>query len=199
MIGFVTMIINASILKKEIKKRKSKDIKFLTRFGQTTSKWCMVCGVFFGLNTLFAYINGICMISFPLGSILGFFQMINMGFYQLNRLHYCFASSQIYSNKGYSDCLYIVMYFYGCLLIIVAFIVPILDTNKSCGIDANWIYYEHNVQIPYSASYWLISCVVGMFLNLWDWITLFLYMFKVISLNKYLSKQNINVQHNPIM
>ena len=121
-VGFFSFIMNCVIFKKEWKKRKSKEIKFTNKYLQIFSLSTIISGVFYGFFSTVASINRFCHFGYQMLSVSAVFQCLFMGFYQLSRLYYCFASTQIHSNKGYPNWLFIIMHIIGILGLILSII-----------------------------------------------------------------------------
>ena len=118
---------------------------------------------------------------------------ISMGFYQLGRLHYCFANSQIHSDKGYPKWLFIVMYIIG-IFIAISFVVLVemLDDyhifNSKCGINDKFEFYyqpKHVININISGLYYIVISICAF---VWDLFTLYLYISKIRSFMIYKDK-----------
>ena len=131
-IGLCTFLTNTILLKKEIDKGIRKAI-LTTKALKIYSIIYILFGSITGLDLVVLYINGVIYSIFAIGLS---YQFILMGFYQLSRLHYCFANEQIYSNNGYPNWLFIIMQSIGVICMIA--LAPALIANQSitdCGID----------------------------------------------------------------
>eukprot|EP01084_Bolivina_argentea_P177549 307014_1 len=99
---FLTMIINVYILKKEWKKRQAKETPFITKSLQISSLLTIIFSVLPYFWGFLLYFNGFCYFANQM-SVSLYLQFNFMGLYQISRLHYCFAQSQVHSNKGYPN------------------------------------------------------------------------------------------------
>ena len=137
-VGLFTFISSTILFKKEIIKRKSGEPSFTTKYLKMWSITCICLGFIIGFDLFVYWIHGFCYISDWIFFIGMFYQIIFMGFYQLSRLYYCFAQNQVYSNKGYPNVVFIIMYSIGVIFMIL--IIPFTfnsETIDYCGIDEN--------------------------------------------------------------
>ena len=205
-VGFVALTINLYMLKMECKKRKSIDnAQFTTKSSQINSLLCMICGVIHSFSIFTAYFDGFCFFSPNVyASSIGI-QAAFMGFYQLDRLSYCFSQSQVYSNKGYPKSVFIVMNGFGVIFVILMLIWPWLfqGPSRNCYID-NTLTFHYTIDIKdriihhrggSSDSFYWSFITAGFYA--WDLITLLLYVNKVILFRKY-KDTNIDI-HRRIM
>ena len=121
--GFVTAVVNAVILRKEINTRKSNNVVFTTNNSKNFSLLSIICGVIFGIFQAVSPFDGVCHISLAIDYVAWFLQGIFMGLYQLDRLHYCFAQNQVYSTKGYPGWLFIIMITFAVIISVIWIIV----------------------------------------------------------------------------
>ena len=182
-IAFICFIINLIIVRHEYIKRKSNIASFTTKSDKYNSMLCIIFGIIYCFVSFTSYFDGFCYFSYNTSlsflSIQGGF----MGFYQISRLKYCFANDQVYSNKGYPNWLFTIMYISGVIIIAFIIIDPwIAKIPIHCGIDEEWNYQDavaindkYTYRIPFQiGSFWA-----------WDLFTLSLYITKVISFRKY--------------
>ena len=185
-------IINFKILWTEIKKRKegSGDATFTTKQFKVWSIVCMISCVATPCSVLLSRINLICTFIGSVKWISTSITFLSMGFYQLSRLHYCFANSQIHSHKGYPKWLFNIMYTFGALIafnyiISIEFAIGIGFKSK-CGINDKFEYHHHPISITNSTAvgefYVLAS---GWSYLLWDFVTLYLYISKIRTFRIY--------------
>ena len=179
------MIINGTIFKKEIDKRRSDGIHFTTDSLALWSFLCISCGPFIGFWMILSYIDGTCYFADFLLFISFASQPLFMGFYQLSRLYYCFAQSQVYSTKGYSNYVFIIMFLIGIFLIINIIILYSMQYGFiiSCGMN-NKYQYVYVTTVTKSRSLTDIEFVVWALSNMamylfWDITTLLLYIAKI--------------------
>ena len=98
-----------AILFSEIKHRKKLSITFTTKWLRLFSISCFITGCLAPLFLFLGYIPIFCTFARFIGFSCFALQGIFMGFYQLARLYYCFANTQIHSNRGYKKQVFIVM------------------------------------------------------------------------------------------
>ena len=107
-----------------------------------------------------------------------------MGFYQLSRLYYSFANSQIHSNKGYPKCIFIIMIIFGVLIMINLVILSIIFHDgpyMECGLDSKWQFYYVSifpVSVYKAVCIWSLLGYCWLFC-IWDIATLVLYWWKI--------------------
>ena len=141
-IGLFIFIINGYILHKEWIKRKSKKIKFTNKYLQIFSLTSMISGVLYGFFFFVTHFNGLCHFASSIRISCLSFQGLFMGFYQLSRLYYCFSQTKVYSNKGYPNLLFSIMYIIGILLLLTGILsgwVGYIIIRK-CGINNKFEY-----------------------------------------------------------
>ena len=97
------------------------------------------------LGTL-AWLPGFCYFVTILAIIALTIQLSCFGCYQLARLYYCFAKDQIYSNKGYPNWLFTIMYIIGAIILISFTAISLLPfpsiIQSECGINSKYEYYS---------------------------------------------------------
>ena len=201
--GAIGTILSAYILRKEYKTRsKSVDITFSTKQSQYYSIISMTCGLLYGMSKIGMQLPYLCHFSWAIVRISWVGQAIFMGFYQLDRLSYCFAQHRVYSSKGYPKWLFMVMNIFGVMLFVVLIILSIISyvyDIKHCGLringDWDWFYvsranWQLVLRVPLVMLYGLYS--------FWDLLTLILYSSKVyiMTFRKY---QNEKKVYNRIM
>eukprot|EP01084_Bolivina_argentea_P137213 241661_1 len=165
------MVINMSILKKEYNKRLSTKITFASPYIKSFPLLCMICGVLVEI------------------AIQGIF----MGFFQLSRLYYCFSSSNVHSTKGYSKSVFIFMYAIGALIMCTLLLASwFYQRIEYCTIDDEFNYIEISTHMRDFTNI-IVDVFVGCVFTymLWDFTTLSLYIFKLISFSRF--KKDIKV------
>ena len=125
--GLFTFLTNTVLLKKEIDKRKSGKALFTTK---TLKIYSIICILFGAIQDLiwpfFILMVSVTLVSRYLS--LGFLSIYIDYFYQLSRLHYCFANEQIYSKKGYPNWLFMIMHSIG-VIFMIALVPTCIATN----------------------------------------------------------------------
>eukprot|EP01083_Nonionella_stella_P077821 212716_1 len=190
LIGFTSLVINLVIFQKERAKRKHNETLFVTRLSRMSSMCCIVCGVIMSFFWTVGHINILCYIARPMGIIFSTLQSVSMGFYQLQRLYYCFSQTKVHSNKGYSNCLFYVMNSLGIIIVINTFtLFALVQFPYSCTINKDFRSVEKTkfneaLEAPYE-----IASFSAVFLYIvWDISTLVLYIVKIISFRKFKSE-----------
>ena len=202
--GLISLLITGYIAHKEYQKRKSENVKttFTTKWLKIYSFLCILSAPFTGFFIATLHLNGTCYFAWYLFGLFTFYQPLFMGFYQISRLYYCFARTQVYSDKGYPKWLYTIMF--GSEIISL-FMVPsfLLFTSAKrdvCGINAKWQSYVHYYRFPTenedSRKWYLICLAIGCIKYLiWDITTLLLYVCKIRSFKKY-RPENVDGNQN---
>ena len=118
-----------------------------------------------------------------------------MTFYQLSRLHYCFANSKIHSNKGYPKWLFIIMFTIGVILLInwpIAVVFFGFFFFSNCGINAKLEFHYVPMDIvSFKYAFLWINATAGIY-QIWDLVTLFLYYHKIRSIRKTIKNMEKN-------
>ena len=175
--GFVSIVINVYILYVELHKRMNDtedNIKYPTKYMKLCPILSLICGVMVGLFTFIGYFPILCNISGIAFAYVITSQSASVRFYQLSRLYYCCAQTNIHSKNGYPDCIYYIMYTIGALILINTIIYPWLSDNifMKCGINKNYEYfpYENTWKSSEINAIWInITAIV---LTIWDFTTL---------------------------
>ena len=200
--GLFVMIINIVIIKKERKKRKSTPIQHLNKLLKILPLMCMISGALYGFSLFVTFFPGFCYLNTRVPTLMLNVQGVTMGFYQLTRIYYCFSQNQVYSTKGYSNCLFGAMGLYGIIYIICSNVyLWFLSSYPSvCGINQqNQFFIQLDISVFTTSTYVtvaLLSGSISVSYFIWDLTTFFLYVCKVRSFKKYKSEQKI---HNRIM
>ena len=197
--GLSSIVLNFIILRQEIIARRNASIKtkFTTRSLKYYSVLCIITGFLSPVFMTTSFIPIMCMFSGLLWSICAILQTLFMGLYQLSRLKYCFANSQIHSDKGYPKVLFVTMYVIGILagssLIVEAILTDHEDPvfYSKCKYDSDFYFYLYPVDIKSVslnstiANIWVIvSVIVYLF---WDMVILFLFIRKIQMFKNYIS------------
>ena len=188
-VTMVFMVITYRILSIEIKTRRQQSVKFTTKGLKIWSIFCIASCFIIPLNELLSAINIICIVS-PCYAWLGTMTMpISMSFYQLSRLHYCFANSQIHSDKGYPKWVFITMYSIGVIIGINYMIVIELVGGhfflSKCGINDKFEYYHRPFKFTNTKVSSLYMMIIGVIFFSWDLFTLYLYILKIRTFRVY--------------
>ena len=167
--GTIVFIVNFRLLKIEFGRIASGSDMYITKHLRWTAFISILCGVLFAFFIVVQPIPGFCYISIQLQTSFLVNQLVFLGFYQLCRLYYCFAKSQVHSDKGYPNYLFIIMGTIGVILMINAIIFPwfYFPFISECGIkQSNYIFYmQYSSLIDSSTSenWFVISfCIVSI-------------------------------------
>eukprot|EP01084_Bolivina_argentea_P178886 309173_1 len=198
-LGLLVMIINIIILQHEVfAVWKAGLAIFTTKYLKIWSFLCMCCPPIIGLTVFLQHFNGFCYFMWYISAITIYIQPLFVGFYQLSRLYYCFAKSQVHSDHGYSRNLFIVMYSIG----IIWFFSVVITASFSgalpgiCGINEKYEYYVQYIDIG-SPSVWRIGVVPLLLVYIcWDAMTLLLYVLKIKSFKKIFGNKNHKANAN---
>ena len=106
------MIITGFIAHKEWQKRRA-GVNFTTKSLKIWSALCIFSGPLIGFCIFALYFDGFCYFTWYFIGVTILYQPVFMGLYQLSRLYYCFANNQVYSNKGYPNWLFNIMFGLG--------------------------------------------------------------------------------------
>ena len=184
----IATITSLKLLMFEVKKRKRMNASFTTKSLQYSSIICMtaafIVNLIYSINDFYVLCNFISVLAVIALAV----QMVFMGFYQLARLHYCFANDKIYSNKGYPNWVFNVMIIIGILLIIHfaifgMFYPDMHPLNIKCGINSKLEFYYIPLQIISAQYYGVWLLVNSLSFLAWDITTVSLYYHKI----RYLS------------
>ena len=194
-------IIQFFILKSEIKRRQT----FSTKWFKLLSLICIASG-FIGLLFLsLQFIPILCVVCRYIGYIIVGIQAAAMGFYQLHRLHYCFANKEIHSKQAYPKCLFQIMFSIGIVLGINNILSIIFfgdNIRLNCGINGSTQFYFDKIdsmkQYKSLASPSESMFVLGTFLyQLWDVFTILLYIRQIFKFRKH--KESVPLVYKSVM
>ena len=191
--SFIAAIISASIFVIEIKKRNQHHTKFTTKSLEYSSLICIIAAcitnIFFTLNE----VHGFCSISTFIANTTFIISSVFMGFYQLSRLHYCFANSKIHSNKGYPKWTFIIMIIIGIFIIFLwpITIMGLFDVIYSkCGITSEFeFYYIPVATFLFEHAFIWLNATALLFFS-WDIATLLLFYCKIRSFRDVIKDKN---------
>ena len=150
---------------------------------------------------LLRVVYGVCYITGFIQNVFYSSQLILMGFYQLSRLYYCFSKNKAYSNKGYSNWIFIIMITIGLLLNIIYPLINLLSgiiiLKSQCHINTKNLEFEYKSinpsefidYTPPDISVFLVAFVYIC----WDTSTLLLYIFKIRSFKRVYKETQPNV------
>ena len=179
-IGFIVFMLNSCLVFKECKMRKSENITLTTKYLALWSMTSMMAGSISLLFETLTELPGFCYVSRTASRAFLYLQPITIGFYQLSRLHYCFARNQVYSDKGYPDWLFITMFGVAIVLYVSEVIISIDRYVASCGINSAYqSYINYQYLRDKELFQFLMSIISGVFV-IWDVITLILYIYKIL-------------------
>ena len=185
---------NAIILKYELKHRKqsmTSDRSSIKKSFQIFSSLCIASGIIFGVFWFLSNMDGFCIFSEWMAISCMTLQALFMGFYQLSRLYYCFSNDKIHSNKGYPKCLFLIMYTTGIIIGLIN-ILPSDSLRANCGINSKSLTYHYEqypVNILQKLDSTTLAKMTAVVWALWDLLTLFLYLVKMISFRRYKTSQ----------
>ena len=196
-IDVIAIFFGFIILRCEIQKRRQLRVKFTTKWFKFFSIACISCSFMMGVFAPLQFIPGLCIFSHYLFLVSFGTAGLFMGLYQLHRLYYCFANEQVHSNKGYAKWVFIIMFTWGILPWVYFCIILFLgggdDTlsgiRSTCGFNDNHEYYFHPIQLIHLSPHHLT--IIGLSFQIWDILTLFMYMYKIWTFRKYQSEQPI--------
>ena len=167
-------------LRYEMKQRSQQNCSFTTNSLRYTSISCIICGLITNILSLAKLIPGLCLFVRWLSNVFWYLQFLSMGFYQLSRLYYSFANSQVHSDKGYPKWVFIVMLI---VPIVIMFIFSISNMftvlNSDCGINSDFEYFSYPIKNPDETLTILAGFAAAWSYVIWDVITMLLYMFKI--------------------
>ena len=162
---------------------------------KVSSYLCLACGPLTGLGVFLGYVDGFCFFVWYLNNTAGSLQFVFLGIYQISRLHYCFSRERVYSNKGYSRCVFVAMLGVSAVLALNVLALPFLmwGVPSRCGINSR-LEFEHE----FWKEPWVMKADGAAIVNtwvtslfaawaLWDLTTLLLYVCKIRSFRKFKS------------
>ena len=189
-ISFVVFLSNTILAYKEYKTRKSHDVLFVTRWLRLWSILCISFGSIGLLTVTLHNLPPFCYFSLYLMRILNSLPPLFMTFYQLSRLYYCFSRDKAYSDKGYPNWLFIIM-FGLAILCYLSFIISTIDHYvTSCGINNEYKAYINYKNFGNYAKYvWILGILTAVHITS-EILTLMLYIYKIYTFTKRLHKNN---------
>lgn len=193
----IATVINLKILRTELTKRKNQSTSFASPSMKILSLLCIGLAPLSTFLAATGFLNISCYIAGTLHVALSESIFLLLISYQISRLYYCFATSKIYSNKGYPNWVFITMYSIAIITNINLTFVTFGESGipKYCGID-NKLEYE----IIYGNSQYLddlhqytsiwTGCLslIGIFLDI---ITLLMYIWKIHEFKKRASNERV--------
>ena len=190
-INFICIIYNVLILKTEIRNRQATDLVITSKIMYYIPMIAFTYTVIANVFRFAQYFNGFCYVSFQISvSLRVYFNM--MGLYQIARLYYCFAQSQVHSNMGYPNWLIYTLYVIGIVTTISRLgIWRVYAFPTNCGINSQYQYFATfaNGRRKGNEGKATKAFAVSMTIELiWDMTTLCLYVYKVLSFRKYKTK-----------
>ena len=185
-IGF---ILNVRLLIKEWKKRNADEISFFTKALKYFSLCTLISGTLYPFSKLISFIPFTCHFSGPLRYTFLYSEAVCLGYYQLSRLYYSFSQNKSYSEKGYSDKLFIIVYILGLFILLNGISFPwLFALNDYCSYNSNhqMIYkytnygiFEYDKVVPR----WIAISATAYLV--WDFFILWLYAWKVCHIIKH--------------
>ena len=142
-LSFILLVLNARLLFKEYQTRKAARITITSKHLELWSILSMILGPPCLLSLTLRKIPGFCFILFGVTRLIAYAQPTGLGFHQLSRLHYCFARKKVYSNKGYSNWLFIIMFGWSIIVYSVTSFICIEQQVVSCGINNGYQAYKN--------------------------------------------------------
>ena len=144
-LGLIATTLNIRILFKEYTKRQLQDIQFTTKWLRIHSLISHMFGIGYAITWTVDYLPFTCYFSAPLQFTCGTSQLLFIGFYQLSRLYYSFSKSNVYSNKGYRNWVFITMFSIGILILINGCVSSwlVIPYPSHCGINDKAQYYPN--------------------------------------------------------
>ena len=194
-IGSIFACINGWLLKQEYSHIKNGVAKYTTKYLKWWALLCILCGALSQLFNAMSYIPILCHFIYYISNVLSLSQSVFMGFYQLSRLYYCFSISKLYSDRGYPQYLFYIMFGTGFMLLINHILYPVADGQifDSCKLNETHYYFQRRNLIilePYAVRT-LWASIIRIIYWFWDLLTLYLYIRKVRMLKKSQEKQDI--------
>ena len=133
------------ILRKEWMKRKSTNILYPSKGLQCYPLACIVCGSLSAFFGAIRFLPIACYFSGQIYSVMIGWQALFLGYFQLSRLHYCFATTQVYSNKGYPNWVFTIMYIIGIINVLLTSMNSFIYSGNSpsrCYINYKFQYTQ---------------------------------------------------------
>ena len=193
--GITETFFGAILLFKECKKRRSGAARFTTKYLSVFSIICVASLLLSGLTQALGWFPPVCYFDGFAQKIFSNLNVTSMGFYQLSRLYYCFANSQIHSDQGYSKCLFIFMYSIGICLVIGSIVYEVMEgMTIACGMYDNGNAYNQNSRVWVPRIWrlrWTLMFIITLFV--WDFLTLILYRKKIDLIQKVYTKSENEV------
>ena len=188
------VILSFLIMKRELKKRffqRQIKVEFTTKILQYSSLMGIISSfITFTMSSL-GFFNITCIFGRFIGYVFVSIQFTSMGFYQLSRLYYCFANSQIHSNRGYPKWLFIIMCIIG-IIVLPTYPISILYSasgtviKSHCGISGDdWYHYYQDANPKVSSRTGGLWAIASLIYFIWDITTILLYVWKIRLFKQY--------------
>ena len=169
-------------------KIRSGNAKYTTKYLKLWSLLCIGSGPIIALCQILRFINGTCLFVYYIRILLGLWQSVFMGNYQLSRIYYCFSRNQVHSNQGYPNYIFIIMFGIGLILLIgdIERTFKMIGLLKSCGLQQTLVFFQHKQY--YSYQFWRSSyiwyIVFSILYFVWEFGALLLYVIKICGLRR---------------
>lgn len=191
-ITLIIAVINGLILYKEISKRRSTQILFISKYLKIYPLICMASGISLGIFGTTLYIPGLCYVSWQLFLISVTVQAVSLGFFQLSRLYFCFSRATTKTSQGYPNWVFYSMFGIGSLAISIVCIASwFMIKTKYCGWNDNMDYVTKTEIYHPNAIYLVLFTLLTFFI--WDWITFILYIAKYCLFKSRNKTKNVQV------
>ena len=190
--SLICTIIQVWLLRKEFNLIRSGKANYTTPYLRLWVILCISCGILSTSSRTLRYLPIFCHFGyFMMFSVGSASQPIFMGFYQLSRLYYCFSQHNIYSERGYPQYLFYIMFLIGGILSINYILQGIVsgDISPKCGIDTTQNYTFYRQPGPDQIIMFMYWSLLSFIYFAWDLSTLFLYIYKIQSFKKVYSKK----------
>mmetsp|Transcript_6314 Transcript_6314/g.10016 ORF Transcript_6314/g.10016 Transcript_6314/m.10016 type:complete len:391 (+) Transcript_6314:42-1214(+) len=201
-IALVMLALNIKIFVYERKARRDKvnTITFTSNYSKWFSLSCIFCATLTSFFCVIRCLPVFCFLAFTFTVISEGATMTLMGFYQLDRLYFCFSQNKAYSSKGYPLWLFLLLFFVGCISLsyeagtCIYLWSASLIAGETCFIDDEWHFHDSFGRHEQDTIWRGIVAAVTLF-ACWDGLCLCLYAYKVCYLRKHANVSQHGYNH----
>ena len=194
-ISFICFVICTSIFCQERQKRQQQDHLTVSKYLSIPSYLCIVLGAITTFFHILSYIPVLCIIRDILVTPIVTLQISTMECYQLTRLYYCFSRTQVHSNNGYPNWVFVVLFSLTVIWYPIAVIWDYRFVGLECQIASDGttvIQYREPFGYDSAAGSWMYVLLVCRAILYWviEWTTAALYWYKIHSLQRHRNEKD---------
>lgn len=186
-VSLLFMIPTLYIIRNELSKRRSGLAQFATPGLRRWSFLPMILGFVFQALIVLHFLDGLCHVLWYVATVTAQTQLFSRSFYQISRLHACFASRQ---SLGYPKWVFRAMYAIGYFVLLNIWLRTLLGRSlaKHCGIDAQWHFYSDHTDYQHNSQFAAWGALLTLLFWAWDLTILALYSLKIRGITRSLTQ-----------